>query len=123
MITYAKSGGCGCGGSAVAGATYAATGGCGCGCEGGCEACGSDTYVRPRFFAGQLLTEEDLDLLTDYVTAKNRLHNASFFGEGVVCGLEVGCQPCGGGHVLVRPGYALDCCGNDIVVPCAGTWP
>jgi hypothetical protein len=34
----------------------------------------------------------------------------------VVCGLEVGCDPCGG--VIVRPGYALDCCGNDLVLAC-----
>jgi hypothetical protein len=74
--------------------------------------------VRPLFFAGQLLTEEDLELLGEYVTAKNRLHNRHFLGEGVVCGLEVACHPCGEGKVLVRPGYALDCCGNDIVVPC-----
>jgi len=74
--------------------------------------------VRPQFFAGQLLTEEDLGLLVEYVTAKNRLHNRSFLGAGVVCGLQVGCHPCGGGRVIVRPGHALDCCGNDIVVPC-----
>jgi hypothetical protein len=35
-----------------------------------------------------------------------------------VCGLDVTCHPCGGGTVLVSSGYALDCCGNDIVVPC-----
>ena len=90
-----------------------------CGCGGaGCAACGGTGYVRPRFFAGQLLTEEDLQSLSDYVVAKNRLHNRHFFGEGVVCGLEVACHPCGGGKVVVAPGYALDCCGNDIVLSC-----
>jgi hypothetical protein len=74
--------------------------------------------VRPRFFAGQLLTEDDLQSLEDYVLAKNRLHNRHLFGSGVVCGLEVLCDPCGGGHVTVQPGYALDCCGNDIVLAC-----
>jgi hypothetical protein len=74
--------------------------------------------VRPRFFAGQLLTEDDLQSLQDYTLAKNRLHNRHLFGAGVVCGLEVLCDPCGGGHVAVQPGYALDCCGNDIVLDC-----
>ena len=31
--------------------------------------------------------------------------------------------PCGGGDVVVRPGYALDCCGNEIVVGCPQTVP
>ena len=76
------------------------------------------TFVRPNFFAGQLLTEDDLQALTGYVTGKDRLHNRLLFGPGVVCGLDVACDPCGGGTVTVRPGYALDCCGNDIVVGC-----
>jgi len=75
--------------------------------------------VRPRFFAGQLLTEDDLQQLEDYGVAKNRLHMRQLFGAGVVCGLEVTCYPCGGGKVMVNPGYALDCCGNDIVVSCS----
>ena len=89
---------------------------CGCGC-GGASAFPS-AFVRPRFFAGQLLTEDDLSLLTDYVAGKSRLHNRMVSGPGVVCGLEVGCEPCGGGTVVVHPGHALDCCGNDIVLSC-----
>jgi hypothetical protein len=115
MSATSGHGGCGCGSAAAA-----SGGGCGsAGTAGGCGcASATDAYVRPQFFAGQLLTEEDLGLLVEYVTAKNRLHNRSFFGTGVVCGLQVGCHPCGGGRVIVRPGHALDCCGNDIVVPC-----
>jgi hypothetical protein len=98
----------------------AGTSGCGCGC-GGAGDCQGGSYVRPLFFAGQLLTEEDLQALGDYGVAKSRLHNRHFFGQGVVCGFEVTCQPCGGGKVTVHPGHALDCCGNDIVLPCAQT--
>jgi hypothetical protein len=122
MTTQRASDGCGCGGATATGTPVPVkSGDCGCGCGGtcGCSTCAPEGYTRPRFFAGQLLTEEDLDLLTSYATSKNRLHNRSFFGEGAVCGLEVVCDPCGDGHVTVRPGYALDCCGNDIVVPCA----
>jgi hypothetical protein len=117
--------GCDCGGGSASGGGSGCAGGCGSGC--GCGRAGgaatainadSGSYVRPRFFAGQLLTEDDLQRLTEYGTAKDRLHNRYLFGAGVVCGLEVACDPCGGGHVTVRPGYALDCCGRDIVVEC-----
>ncbi|WP_290061262.1 hypothetical protein [Amycolatopsis solani] len=90
---------------------------CGCGC-GGAPAFPA-AFVRPRFFAGQLLTEDDLTLLTDYVAGKDRLHNRTLSGPGVVCGLEVSCDSCAGGTVLVHPGHALDCCGNDIVLSCS----
>lgn len=89
---------------------------CGCGCGG--DATRTSAFVRPRFFAGQLLTEDDLSLLVDYTTAKSRLRNRSLFGPGAVCGLGVTCAPCGGGTVTVHPGHALDCAGNDIVLPC-----
>ena len=108
-----------------------ATGGCGCGCGGSgkaggscscksseCQECQTPALVRPRFFAGQLLTEDDLEALTSYVVAKQRLHTRHLHGAGVVCGLEVVCHPCDRDKVTVQPGYALDCCGNDIAVPC-----
>jgi hypothetical protein len=85
-----------------------------------CPACGGlECLCRPRFFAGQLLSEEDLNRLDAYIVAKNRLHNRHLFGTGVVCGLEVvctACDPATRGHVIVKPGYALSPCGNDIVV-------
>ena len=111
--TSHKGTGCGCGGGATT-----TTAICSCG-GGGCQSCQGQGIVRPRFFAGQLLTEDDLQLLTDYSIQKNRLHNRYLFGEGVVCGLEVTCHPCGDGQVIVHPGYALDCCGNDLTLDCA----
>ncbi len=86
-----------------------------------CPACGGlECLCRPRFFAGQLLTEDDLNRLDNYIVAKNRLHNRYLVGWGVACGLEVVCNVCGpdqtSGGVLVKPGYALSPCGNDIVV-------
>lgn len=96
--------------------------GCGCGGSGGCATSGSaltGTFTRPRFFAGQLLTQEDLEALVDYVVGKNRLHNRYLFGDGVVCGLQLGCDPCDPAGIKVAPGFALDCCGNDILVQCA----
>jgi hypothetical protein len=107
-------GGCGCGGKG--GGKAAGGGSCSCGGHAACVE--PAAYVRPRFFPGQLLTEDDLGLMVGYAAAKNRLHNRFLFGDGVVCGLRVSCDPCGGGKVTVGSGYALDCCGNDIVVPC-----
>jgi hypothetical protein len=70
---------------------------------------------RPRFFSGQLLTEEDLNRLDRYIIGKNRLHNRMLFGWGVVNGLEVTCSSCSD-QVHVSAGYALSPCGDDIVV-------
>ena len=113
---------CGCAGSGAAPSSCGCGGKCGgsgqCSCSCGTCSCPSQVYARPQFFAGQLLTEDDLQSLVDYVVGKNRLHNRHLFGDGVVCGLTVTCPPCETGHVVVNPGYALDCCGNDIVVTC-----
>lgn len=85
-----------------------------------CPACGGlNCLCRPRFFAGQLLTEGDLNRLEQYIVEKNKLHNRYLHGWGVACGLEVVCSPCSNG-VIVRPGYALSPCGDDIIV-CAET--
>lgn len=97
------------------------------GCEGGllppdpscrpCPDCGGlECLCRPRFFAGQLLSEQDLNRLDHYIVEKHKLHNRHLFGAGVVCGLEVRCAPCDNGFVSVSGGYALSPCGEDIVV-------
>src|SRR5215472_13124271 len=96
--------------------------GCNCGSSGktcSCKPCttcgGLECLCRPLFFAGQLLTEADLNRLEQYVINKNKLHNRYLFGWGVVCGLEVICGQCEG-EVTITPGYALSPCGDDIVV-------
>jgi hypothetical protein len=82
-----------------------------------CPACGGlSCLCRPRFFPGQLLTDEDLNRLQGYVLEKNKLRNRYLHGWGVACGLEVACDPCGTTSVVVRSGYALSPCGDDIVV-------
>jgi hypothetical protein len=96
--------GCGCG-----------CGGAGTGCSCGCSACETlTTFERPRFFSGQLLTESELNGEQRYVVDKNRLHNRLLHGYGAVCGLRVSC--CDATHVTVEAGYAIDPCGNDIVL-------
>jgi hypothetical protein len=86
-------------------------------CTPVCPACGGlECLCRPRFFPGQLLTDEDLNRLERYVVEKNRLHNRYLVGWGVACGLEVVCDACDSDRVVVRTGYALSPCGDDIVV-------
>jgi len=116
------SGDCGCGGGGSS-SPVAVKGGHDCGCGGG--GCGCEVsmtgegFVRPRYFGGMLLTEDDLQAQVDYALAKRKLTNRNVIGSGVVCGLEVSCHPCDPGKVSVNPGYAIDCCGNDILVSCA----
>lgn len=82
-----------------------------------CPDCGGlECLCRPRFFAGQLLSEQDLNRLDHYIVEKHKLHNRHLWGSGVVCGLEVKCAPCDSGFVTVTSGYALSPCGEDIVV-------
>jgi hypothetical protein len=86
-------------------------------CQPLCPACGGlECLCRPRFFPGQLLTDEDLNRLERYIVEKNKLHNRYLEGWGVACGLEVVCDACTPGRVVVRTGYALSPCGEDIVV-------
>lgn len=81
-----------------------------------CPDCGGlECLCRPRFFAGQLLTEQDLNRLDHYMVEKSKLHNRYLVGWGVVCGLEVLCDQCEE-RVRVTPGYALSPCGEDIIV-------
>ena len=81
-----------------------------------CPVCGSlECLCRPRFFDGQLLSADDLTRLEDYVVKKNRLHNRYLNDWGVVAGLEVACHPCKD-QVVLRQGYAISPCGDDIQV-------
>lgn len=81
-----------------------------------CSKCtGLECLERTRFFSGQLLTEAELNNEQAYHRAKQRLHNLHLHGWGVVCGLEVVCHDCEG-WVTVQPGYAIDPCGEDVIV-------
>lgn len=102
-------------------ATTTANGGCGCGC--GCDDCQQgaccrlECLVRPNFYCGQLLTDRDLTAIVDWVQAKASLRRYRD-DWGVVCGLEVTCAVDAQGRrgLSVSRGYAIDCCGRDIVV-------
>jgi hypothetical protein len=91
-----------------------------CGCrDGEPHVCRLECLERPLFSSGQLLTDQDLTALVEWTRKKSGLVRLRH-GWGVVCGLDLYCDPKHEGQLLLAPGYAVDCCGNDIVV-CAET--
>lgn len=96
---------------------------CGCGDHG----CGDlPELARLRYFHGQPLSALDLRREQSYHRDRARLHNRLLHGWGIVCGLEITVpQPrptadCDDGHagpeVVVMPGAALDCRGDEMLV-------
>lgn len=79
------------------------------------DECAIGTVVRPRFYCGQLLTDTDMTALVDWGRQRFALSRHRD-GWGVVCGLDVRSTPKAPGSVTIRPGYAVGCCGDDIVV-------
>jgi hypothetical protein len=74
----------------------------------------SQSLKRLRYFAGQMLTAESLQLEQNYFREKLKRHNRTLHGFGIVSGLKVNVQS---GQILVEPGLALDCEGNELGVP------
>lgn len=66
---------------------------------------------RVRYVTGQLLTADDFVTEQAYWIERQRRHNRYLHGWGVVKGLEVSID---GLKVLVEPGMAIDCAGNEI---------
>jgi hypothetical protein len=90
---------------------------CDCGCKKTeCKCCELICFERPDYHCGHLLTDADLSLQIRYLVEKNKLRNRTLFGTGVVCGLKMTCDPDCCDHILIHEGYAIDACGNDIVV-------
>jgi hypothetical protein len=73
-------------------------------------------FERTHFFTGKLLTAEDLSQEQQYQIGKRRLHNRMLHGWGLVSGLEVMISD-GGESVRIEPGVAIDCEGNEIILP------
>ena len=75
--------------------------------------CIANEAERVNFFHGQLLTENDFTTEQQYFIHKQRNHNRYLHGWGVVSGLTAMVQ---GTTVVVDPGVAIDCEGNDILL-------
>lgn len=70
--------------------------------------------IRNRFFTGRLLTAEDFSLEQQYFREKDKRHNRTLHGFGVVTGLSV--SKSSGNTVTIAAGLAIDCEGNEILV-------
>jgi hypothetical protein len=89
--------------------------------------CDRGVAERPRYYARQLITSDDLTLEQEYFRNKLRMHNRMLHGWGVVCGAQVCLVPKTNGNgngqfepwlVYVKPGYILSPCGDEISIDC-----
>jgi hypothetical protein len=68
---------------------------------------------RARVFRGKQLTPEDFELQQHNFREKLKRHNRNLHGFGIVAGLKVRVNS---GQIVVEPGFALDCEGNELLV-------
>ena len=78
--------------------------------------CDFNNFKRARYFHGMLMTDRDFREEQIYHNEKRKLLNRMLHGWGVVCGLEVKPTDPASQCVVVDPGLAIDCHGNEILV-------
>ncbi len=69
---------------------------------------------RLNYFHGKLLTVADFQHEQQYQLERARRNNRLLHGWGIVSGLGVSIQ--NGDTIVVSPGFALDCAGNELVL-------
>jgi hypothetical protein len=76
---------------------------------------GLSSLQRPKFNAGQLLEDDDLNAGVIYTQQLMSILMRSLFGCGVICGLDLEAKvDCKKLVITVHGGLALDCLGNPI---------
>lgn len=78
--------------------------------------CDYNNFKRVHFFHGMLLTEKDFKDEQKYHMKKRKLINRMLHGWGVVCGLKITPENVESSKIIIQPGLALDCAGNEILV-------
>lgn len=78
--------------------------------------CEYNNFKRTRYFHGLLLTDRDFREEQIYHNEKRKLLNRMLHGWGVVCGLGIQATSPESSKIIITPGMALDCRGNEIVV-------
>jgi hypothetical protein len=73
-------------------------------------------FERPNYFCGHLLSDDDLNAGQNYFREKNKLYHRTLHGSGVVCGLRMTRDLDCPGQIVIGDGFAIDACGNDLVV-------
>lgn len=71
-------------------------------------------FERMNYFSGQLLTARNFLHEQEYLNGKRNFINRMIYGCGVICGLKVELDACGG--LWIEPGVALDGHGREIVM-------
>ncbi len=79
--------------------------------------CADKPLERVHYYSNQLLTADDFACEQSYFLERFRRHNRYLHGWGVVNGLNVVAQ--NNKTVMVSPGLAVDCCGNEIYLDVA----
>ena len=69
---------------------------------------------RPHYFYGKILTVDDFQQEQNYKLDRSRRNNRFLHGWGIVSGLSVYVED--NATVVVSPGLALDCAGNELVL-------
>jgi hypothetical protein len=70
--------------------------------------------TRPHFFAGRLLSADDLRVEQEYQLEKRFLHNRALHGSGIANGLALTVDSDRGVGVVVSPGLAIDSRGREV---------
>ncbi len=80
---------------------------------------GLKQFTRNKYFYGKLLTVRDFNLEQSYFINKIRFSHKYLHGMGVVCGLNVKISSVSDEklELNISSGVAVDCCGNEIVIP------
>ncbi|NRB36817.1 MAG: hypothetical protein HRU31_19290, partial [Rhodobacteraceae bacterium] len=92
----------------------------------GCTPCGLHEPLRTAYYDGKMLTARDLTAEQSYHNGMRYLGNMMLEGTGTVCGLKLLQHPdpgCRDTHMVLEKGMALDCCGQEIIVPQDTTIP
>ena len=77
---------------------------------------GLEQLKRNNYFYGRLLTADDVAVEQQYYLEKHRRHNRYLHGWGIVSGLEFSLLTDDSDAILISPGFAIDCFGNEILV-------
>lgn len=75
--------------------------------------CDLNEFRRTHYFHGMLLDDKDFRNEQNYHLGKRRFLNRMLHGSGIVCGLKATGE---NEKITITPGFALDCCGNEIWV-------
>jgi hypothetical protein len=78
--------------------------------------CEYNNFKRARYFHGMLMTDRDFREEQIYHNEKRKLLNRMLHGWGVVCGLGIKATSPVSSKIVITPGLALDCHGNEILV-------